>query len=63
MPCAQAAIATVQQFLTTGEGSADAFEVLAESTRLGLWHKDQPANRAVAATTLVNLAATLPNVE
>jgi hypothetical protein len=58
----QAAIATVQQLLTTGEGSADALEVLAEATRLGLWHKSPSANRAVTTTTLVNLAATLPNV-
>jgi hypothetical protein len=58
----QAAIARVQQLLTTGEGSADTLEVLAEATRLGLCHRNHAANRAVAATTLVNLAATLPNV-
>jgi hypothetical protein len=58
----QDAIATVQQLLTNGEAAADAIEVLVESTRLGLWHKNQLANRDVAATTLVNLAATLPNV-
>jgi hypothetical protein len=58
----EAAIATVQQLLTAGEAAADAIEALGESTRLGLWHKNQPANRAIATTTLVNLAATLPNV-
>jgi hypothetical protein len=58
----QAAIAAVQQLLTSGEAAADAVEALAEARGLGLWHKDQPANRAVTATTLVNLAATLPNV-
>ena len=62
MTRAQAAIATVQQLVTTGEAAADAIEVLAESARLGLWHKNQPANRAVTATALVNLAAMLPNV-
>jgi hypothetical protein len=62
MTRAQAAIATVQQLLTAGEGAADAIEVLAEATRLGLWHKNHPANRAIATKTLVNLAATLPNV-
>jgi hypothetical protein len=62
MTRAQAAIATVQQLLTAGEGAADAIEVLVEATRLGLWHKNHPANRAVAAPTLVNLAVTLPNV-
>ena len=58
----QAAIATVQQLLTAGEAAADVIEAFGESTRLGLWHKNQPANRAIATTTLVNLAATLPNV-
>jgi hypothetical protein len=58
----QAAIATVQQLLSSGEAAADAFEALVEARRLGLWHKDQTANRAVTTTSLVNLAAMLPNV-
>jgi hypothetical protein len=58
----QAAIATVQQLLTAGEATADAIEALVESTRLGLWHQNQSAHRAVTATTLVKLAATLPNI-
>ena len=62
MTHAQAAIATVQQLLTTGEAAADAIEVLLEATQLGLWHKHQSANRTVTASTLVKLTATLPNV-
>jgi hypothetical protein len=62
MTHAQAAIATVQQLLTTGEAAADAIEVVIETTQLGLWHKHQSANRIVTASTLVKLAATLPNV-
>jgi hypothetical protein len=62
MTRAQAEIATVQQLLTSGEAAADAIEGLVEATRLGFWHKNQSANRAVAAPTLVHLAATLPNV-
>jgi hypothetical protein len=58
----QTAITTVQQLLTSGEALADALEALVEAMQLGLWHKNQLANRAVTATTLVNLAATLPNV-
>src|SRR2546423_10831196 len=49
MTHAQAAIATVQQLLTTGEAAADAIEVLTASTQLGLWHKHQLANGAVTA--------------
>jgi hypothetical protein len=62
MTRAQAAIATVQQLLTAGEAAADTIEVLVEATQLGLWYKHLLANKAVTATTLVNLAATLPNV-
>jgi len=58
----QTAITTVQQLLTTGEAAADAVEALVEATHLGLWHEHKSANRVVTTTTLVNLAATLPNV-